>query len=392
MKIVLDARAASHPQRGGFKTSTSQLIRHIARVDPDNQYLFYLDRPVGRESIPESKNVELKIIPSLLPGIGAAWREQVQIPRHLAKDRPAIAHFTTNTGPLDAPCPTVLTIHDTIGWMERPPKGLPGRAKVKRWAMFLYNRYLSLAAARRAQRIITVSEFSRRDLVERHGFSPERVLVTYEAPSECFHPVDRSAARERVRVKFGLDQPFLLALSSASPRKNARGLLDEYARLDPTLRTGFQLVVVWTHGLFMAQLESFSAQQGLERQVRFLQNISDDDLLHLYNAATIFVFPSFAEGFGLPPLEAMACGTPVVASNLTCMPEILGDAALMIDPREPGQLAEAMAITLSSPKLRGDLSDKGTTWVRRYSWERCARETVQVYADTYAESKSRGHA
>jgi glycosyltransferase involved in cell wall biosynthesis len=390
MKIAIDARAASQPQPGGFKTYTLELIKHIAAVDPASCYLFYLDRAMDANSLVQAPNVALRIIPTHVPGVGAVWREQAQVPRQLTLDQATLAHFTTNTAPLRAPCPTVLSVHDAIGRDETPPsKGMGPRESLKRWGMYLYNRYFSLASARRASRIITVSEYSRRDLVARLGLPAERVVVTNEAPSDSFRPLSRSVAQEAVRNRFGLQQPFLLALSSASPRKNAQGLLAAYAQLEPELRAGSQLVIVWTHGLWRDQLAARVRRLGLEGRVVFLDNVSDHELLILYNAANVFVFPSLAEGFGLPPLEAMACGTPVVASNLTCLPDILGDAALLVDPRASGEFAKALAKALRTPQLLLELSAKGRAWVRRYSWERCARETAQVYADVFAEFNSR---
>lgn len=389
MRIAVDAHAASHPQPGGFKTYTDRIINHVPPLDPENNYLIYLDRSAYKVPSCAYKNVMVRVIEPRIPGIGAALREQFLVPRRLKADGVSLAHFTTNTSPFLMHCPAVLTVHDTISWIEPPPQFRPDlRESTKRWGMYVYNRYASMAAARRAIRVITVSEYSRKEIIDRFGFSPRRVTVTYEAPSEIFHPIPGSSARDSVQARFGLDQPFLLALSSASPRKNIQGLLAAYASLQPEMREAFQLVIVWTHGLWKTHIKDQSIRLGIQGRVVFLDSVQDEDLVQLYNATSLFVFPSLSEGFGLPPLEAMACGTPVVASNLTCLPETLGDAALMVDPRSAEQLAKAMATALSTPALLLELRARGMAWVKRYSWDRCARETIQVYSDASAEMNS----
>jgi glycosyltransferase involved in cell wall biosynthesis len=295
-----------------------------------------------------------------------------------------LAHFPTNTATRFSPCPFVVTVHDTISWDERPPlAGFAPLEALKRWGMFLYNRNAAASAARRARRVITVSENSRRDLVQRLGLAPQRVAVIYEAPAQVFHPIADRAVRSQVRAKFALREPFVLAISSASPRKNARGLVAAFAQLAADLRAAYQLVILWTHGLWRDEIGKLVREHRLEDRVIFLSGVSDDELACLYNEASLFVFPSLYEGFGLPPIEAMACGTPVVASNASSLPEILGDAALLVDPRDTRALSDAVAAVLQKPELARELRAKGPAWVQRYSWERCARDTAQVYDEAY---------
>jgi glycosyltransferase involved in cell wall biosynthesis len=175
-----------------------------------------------------------------------------------------------------------------------------------------------------------------------------------------------------------------LTLVSASPRKNAAGLLRIYAQLPAELQRRHPLVMVWTHGLMQRELRREIERLGLGRCVLFLSRVPDGDLVLLYNAATLFVYPSLYEGFGLPVLEAMACGTPVVASNLTSIPEVAGESAALADPRDAKQFGEALSRTLSSPQVRIDLARAGFERAQQYSWERTARMTLDVYREAGA--------
>lgn len=380
VRIAIDARAASHSQPGGYQTYARQLIRHLTQLDVPIEWVLYVDRAVTSSLVGNGSRSVIRVLPSRLQVIGAGWREQVLLPRALRQDHATVAHFPANTGALRAPCATVLTLHDTLLWDETASlNGLPPAQKLKRASMSLYNRSTAATAARHAARIITISEYSRRALIRRLALEPDRIVVTHLAPAQSYKPIN-AAAREAVLAKFGLSDRYILALSSASPRKNASGLLRAFAQVGADLLSSHQLAIVWTHGLWRAQVAQQIEQLGIRERVVFVHQPSDQELAALYSGAQAFVFPSLDEGFGLPPLEAMACGAPVIASNRASLPEVLGEGALLVDPLEPGSLATALAQVLRSSDLRDSLRLRGLNWVRRYSWERCARETLQVYA------------
>jgi len=244
--------------------------------------------------------------------------------------------------------------------------------------MRIYSRLVQARLVRRAQSVITVSKYSKRQIVARFELPPERVVVIYEAPSAHYRPLNQHLAVEQVERKYGF-RGYILAFASAAPRKNIGKLMEAYARLEEHLRQQHPLVLICTHFSEHSRWAAQAAALGLSRDVILVDRVTDDDLLLLYNAASLFVFPSLEEGFGLPPLEAMACGTPVVASNTSSMPEVLGDAALLVSPTDTDALTEAMTTVLTTPALAEQLAQRGLAHSQRFSWEKTARQTLAVY-------------
>jgi glycosyltransferase involved in cell wall biosynthesis len=388
MRIAIDARPLSHPQAGGFKSYTHELIRALARLDeplPSGErvdFLLYLDRYAVLEPTLHAPNITVRILGAPIPNLGVIWREQVSVPLGCRRDGAALAHFTANTSAFFLPCPAVVTLHDLIFWDERPTReGISFAEWLKRWGMFAYGRIAARRGIARARRIITVSEYSRREIIRRFHVESERCVVIHNGVSERFRRITDETQLAGVCDKYKLAKPFLLAITSASPRKNARGLLESYRALAPELQERYDLVIVWTNGLWQKQIAKQVETFGLQSRVRFVERVDDQDLVGLMNLSALFVFPSLTEGFGLPPLEAMACGTPVVASNRSSLPEILGDGALLVDPLDSVTFAQAITAVLTRPGFAAEMRARGSEWVQRYSWARCARETWQVYRE-----------
>ncbi len=380
MRIGIDARFVTHPQPGGFKTYTSNLLLHLPEVDSDNEYILYIDRaPKAGAMLPYGANVTTRVISGALPVIGMPWREQLALSSAAAQDRLDVFHAPCLTGPLFLNCRSIVTIHDMI-WARHPT----GRTRTIRRPMDHYYRLMPRLATRRADAIVTVSHASKQEIVSQLQIAPERIFVTHEGYSSIFHPADRPTAVAQVRARFGLEGPFVLAIGSADPRKNLATLIAAYAELDEALRDRYQLAIVWTHSLLAGAIEADVARRQLGTRVRFLSNVSDTELAWLYNAATLFVFPSLHEGFGLPLLEAMACGTPVIAANNSSIPEIACDGALLTNASEVPALSQAMAQALQHQKLRDRLVANGLARAATFSWEKCARDTVQIYRQVAA--------
>jgi glycosyltransferase involved in cell wall biosynthesis len=244
--------------------------------------------------------------------------------------------------------------------------------------MARYQRLAIRRAAAGAAVVVTVSEASGRRIVERLGVDPARVLVTREAARPLFRRIEDADAVDRVRRAYGLARPFILAFASSDPRKNVGGLVDAFA----TARVaagGCTLAVVASCPRLAGEFEGRVSRLGLSSSVRFLTGVSDEELAALYNGATVFVLPSFEEGFGLPLLEAMACGTPVIAFDNSSIPEITGGAALLVPTGSTDELARRMAEAITDAALRRRLADLGLARAREFSWERCARETLAAY-------------
>jgi glycosyltransferase involved in cell wall biosynthesis len=384
MKIGIDARFLTHPQPGGFKTYTHNLIAALAEIDTVNEYILYTDRPL-EHALPftNAPNMQVCIVAGTLPMVGMPWREQFGLSRYARRDQLDLLHSPCLTAPLRLECPSVVTIHDTI-WLDAKPTMRCGKLFSKRALMRWYYRSIPRHATQRAAAIITVSNASKQAIIQRLQVPAARVFVTYEAAGHLFQPVDEPARIVAVRQRYGVPSTFILAIGSADPRKNLAMLLQAYARLPAQVQMQYALAIVWTHNALAPELAAQAEALGIRQRLHFLQRVPDEDLAVLYSAATTFVFPSLYEGFGLPLLEAMRCGTTVVSANNSSLPEIAGDAAVLVDAEDSQALANAIARVLGEPALRKILIQRGHDRAASFSWAACAQHTVRIYQQVCA--------
>jgi glycosyltransferase involved in cell wall biosynthesis len=357
MRIGIDASITKLNQAGSGVYASS-LIDALRRVDSSNTYHLFAGR--HKRQMGQRKTFRSRI-ETIYHDI--AWTHLV-LPYQAWQTGIDVLHVPSSVMPLFSPCPTVISILDTTAL------AMPQHFNV--WQRH-YSRLLMPLSARRASMIVTISEQSKRDIVERLNVQPGKVAVTYLAASPAFQPVSGQAIAE-VKQRYGL-KSFILTVGTLEPRKNLSRLLQAYAWLN----CSHQLVHVgpkgWQYDNILAQLDRL----GLRERVRLLGYVPLDDLVGLYNAASLFVYPSLYEGFGLPILEAMACGCPVVTSNVSAMPEVAGEAAMLIDPYDVQAIAGAIQRVLGDPALADRMREQGFAQARRFSWERCAQETIGVY-------------
>ncbi len=372
MRIGIDARFLTHPQRGGFKTYSENLISALATIDQENEYILYLDRiPSDAIRLPSEANFAFRVVDGRRPFLGMPWREQVSLSRRAAHDKIDLLHSPSLTAPLRLGCPSVVTIHDMI-WYHQHRISTNSRLGWKRQMLDSYYRIVAKSSARRAVAVITVSHAAKANIVQELNLHQDKIFVTYEAANHIFRPLDSAACAAVLRDRFGLEPGYILAIGSADRRKNMNTLLRAYAKLSDTLRDRHPLVIVWTHNLLASNVAEQARSQGLTERVQFIEDVSNDELVVLYNAASVFVFPSREEGFGLPMLEAMSCGTPVVAARNSSIPEIAGGAALLVDAEDAQGMAYATEQLLLHTTLREELSQKGLARAADFSWTRCA--------------------
>ena len=304
--------------------------------------------------------------------LAKVWLEQVALPRAAARLGADLLHYPYFAAPLRSACPVVATVHDLI------PMILPAyRAEAR---VRLYTALVA-AATRLARLVIADSAASRDDIVRRLGVPPERVRVVLLAADERFRPSDDPAAVEDLRRRMGLPDRFILYLGGLDQRKNVPALVEAYA-LARRRGLGLPLAIagrIPPPSLLFPDVRGPVERLGLGEHVLFCGPGTEGDTPLLYQAATAFVYPSLYEGFGLPPLEAMACGTPVVCSNTSSLPEVVGDAALTVDPTSEDALADALVAVGRDDGLREDLRRRGIERASRFSWERAARETAEAY-------------
>ena len=381
MRIGLDARFLTHPQRGGFKTYTTNLIRALGEVDRENEYVVYVDRAVARDARwPNHPTFTYKTVPGTLPGVGMPVREQVLLRRHAAADALDLLHFLCNTATIGLRMKTVVTLHDVIQVTSVDP--LVRRSVGTRWPGWhaVYSAWTIRRVAPAADHLITVSHYEKDQISRALEIPPARISVTHLAPQSDFVPVDDQHAAQRrhhLRQVHGVPVPYLLGVGYER-RKNLEFLIDVFATLAaefPDLR----LVVIAAHAGRRRQLQGHARARGLGDRAVFLGGLPAPELAELYGLAEAFVYPSVREGFGLPPLEAMACGTPTIALRASSVSEVVGEGAILMDGLDVGAWAGAVRTVLRDRELRADLVRLGLARAAAFSWTRCAKQTIDVY-------------
>jgi glycosyltransferase involved in cell wall biosynthesis len=361
MRIAIDARLWGEP-RSGIGRYTRSLVEALVRDPQAASFVLYLDRETS--VLPPA--TEARVLPWPQRLLWTLWA----LPRDLRRRPVDLFHGVTGFElPRGARCRLVTTVHDLI------PARLPALVP---WRHRLAVRLLLGSALRHASRVIAVSEATRRDILERYRIAPERVVIVPEAADSRFAP-PAAADRARVRRDYGLDGPYVLFVGLLEPKKNLGTLLRAVARLARAGRfRPATLAITGAAGWGVEDPAVAAARLGCGDVVRCLGPVPDGDLPALYGEALAFVFPSLWEGFGLPVLEAMAAGAPVLASRRGALPEIAADAALLVEPEEAA-LAEALDRLLGDAPLRARLREAGFARARAFSWERAARETMAVY-------------
>ncbi len=380
MKIGLDARFLTHPQPGGFKTYTTNLLNALAQIEDGNDYVVYLDRePEDGCPLPDSPRFTYRVTPGNLPIIGMPYREQIALRRQIARDRLDLAHFMCNTAPLHMSIPYVVTLHDTIQVDQSISFGRT-RQDHKQWALNFYSKQSILHAIGSAAQIITVSREERSLIHARLGVPQERISVTHLAPNPLYRPattVQRQHWRRDLAEAYGIRTPFVLAVGY-EPRKNIPLVLRSFAALAHDCPE-VSLVVVAAQAEQRAAFQALADRLGLAQRIWILGPLPSHELVRFYNLAELFVFPSERESFGLPPLEAMACGAPTVALNATSLPEVLRDGAMLLDDLAVDTWSSAMGQVLENQALRFDLQQRGLRRAAMLTWHQCALDTLAVY-------------
>lgn len=354
---------------------TLHLLQALRTVAPDVLLLVSTDRPPTL-----GVDVPVHLCPPRLgrlnPHLAKVWWEQAGWPYQARREGARLLHVPYFAPPLMAHAPVLATIHDLIQLVHPAYAGSP--------AVRLYNRLVALGA-RRCAAILADSKASRQDILRLLHVPPQRVRVVYLAASDRFRPCTDGRMLATIRSKYGLSDRYILYIGGLDARKNVPALLRAYARLPQTLRREQRLclaIVGRPHSddpVRFPPLQPEIERLGLHNEVRLLGWVPEEDKPVLYAAATLFAFPSLYEGFGLDPLEAMACGTPVVCSNRTSLPEVIGDAGLLVDPADEQAFAIAMEQVLTSPGLAAELAARGLRRAACFSWEKTAREVAETY-------------
>ncbi len=371
--IALDLHSLTRLMQGS-RTYAWNLARRLPGLDPDSDYLFYLPDPHGDEARQLSA---ANVIPRPVPTSRAA--RLVSFGAKLGLDRADLLHCQYLAPPC-LPCPAIVSLHDVLH--ETHPAYYPGR-------MRLLMRRLYPRTARRAALVLTCSEYSRREIIRLYGLPEDKIMAIPLAAGEEFRPARTEAEREQVHAvaaSYGVRGKYVLFVGRVEPRKNIPGLACAFRALMEAGHTGLTLVVAgMVDPLFAPRLTGDLGQA--DPRIALIGRVAPEDLPALYRGAALFAFPSFAEGFGLPPLEAMSCGVPVICSDTTSLPEVTGEAGLLVAPDDTVAMAQAMERLLTDEALRARCISQGLARSRQFSWERTAQVTLAAYHRVLARTR-----
>jgi glycosyltransferase involved in cell wall biosynthesis len=362
MKFSVDAHAIGRHLTGN-EVYVRNLLNGFAGLDDESEFIAYLSVDDPSPWVPSRFTVR-RVSANPFARLG------FDLSAKLRQDRPDLLHVQF-TAPLGCPVPVVVSVHD-VSFIEHPQFFPRFRALQLRWTV--------ASTVRSAEKIITLSDFSSAAIQRAYGVGPEDVTVVPLAASPEFRTLHIDNALDAVRSRFQLPSPFILSVGDLQPRKNQIGLIEAFAELVnnfPQLR--HRLVLAGKETWFAPKVREAAKSSGVADRIRFLGFVTDQDLLHLYNACDLFVFPSFYEGFGLPILEAMACGRAVTCSNTSAMPEVADGAAILFDPHSTSEMTRAMADLLRDAELRSRMERLGQQRAAHFSWQQSAQRTLEVY-------------
>lgn len=372
MHVGVDASRAALPQPTGTETYAREIIAGLVRIDPSIQLTLYVNRWLDTDWRPP-------------PGAGVRelpWPRlwtHARLSLEMAQAPPDVLFVPAHVLPLWHPRANVVTVHD-LGYRHFPSD----HPRLSRW----YRVWSTRFSVRGASRIIAVSEATRRDLIELEGVAAERIRVVHHGVDPALEPVKDSAQQAAVRAHYGLPERYFLFLGTVQPRKNLARLIEAYQRLAIASADLPALALAGEVGWLAEPILRQANQPALCERVRLLGYVPRQDLAPLLSGCLAFVFPSLYEGFGMPVLEAMACGAPVLASNTSSLPEVAGEAALLVDPLDVGALADGLKRLAQDAALREELAAHGIVRASHFSWDRAARETLAVLREAVNDRQS----
>ena len=368
MKIGIDGRAAKWYRGTGIGTYTYQLINCLNRIDNINKYLLFMPES-SKHDISLRENFYLN---NITEGKESNFWDEVNIP-NILKDKNIELYHVPQNGvglPVDKKCRFAITLHDVI------PYKMPETVS---------DRYLKIFSdhipkiVSQCDGIITVSNYSKKDIIETFNFPEDKVYVTHLASEDIYRPLDKRVSKYIAKKYYSIESDFILYVGGFSPRKNIIGLIESFSKLISVYKKDIKLVIAGKQGKSYEIYKQRAEELHISDKVLFPGFVLMDHLPYIYNASQLFVYPSFYEGFGLPPIEAMSCGVPVIASNVTSVPEVVGDGALLINPKDIDNLCSSMLRVLSDEELRSKLIKSGIIKSADLSWEKTANETISAY-------------
>lgn len=372
MKIGIEGQRLFRQKKHGMDFVALELVQNLMVIDKENEYYVFVS-PGPDKCLQSSGNFH---IIELEGGSYPQW-EQIALPKAAKEYGCEILHCTSNTGPIFSSVPVVVTVHD-IFYLETISLFRKGFTPYQKFGN-MYRRYVVPAVVKRAKKIITVSNSEKRRIANYFKMFDERLTVVYNGVSTRFFPVTDKSTLSTIKETYNLPDRFIFLLGNTDPKKNTRGVILAYAGFLKQSSEQMKLVVA---DFPEASLLSILEEEGLKDirpNIIRLDYIRNPDLPAIFTLCSQFLYPSFWESFGIPILEGMACGAPVITSNVFAMPEIAGDAALLINPKDVGEMTNAMLRLSTDDALANELRLKGQSQAKRFSWRKMAKDYHLIY-------------
>ncbi len=383
MKIGIEAQRIFRQKKHGMDMVALELIRNLQLIDNENDYVIFIKPDVDDTVIRETAN--FKIV-RLKGGFYPLW-EQIALPKAAKKYGCQLLHCTSNTAPVCTSIPLVVTLHDIIYMESSYVKIMRGTGTLYQKFGNAYRKLFVPRIIRKSDKIITVSHFEKNRIGQFFGMAgDQRLTAVYNGVSEHFIPVNDQQVLQRVKEKYHLPDHFFFFLGNTDPKKNTKGVLKAFSDFLKQTGSSAQLVML---DYDLKELEALLSEIGdkeLINRIVLTGYVVNTDLPAIYCQSELFLYPSLRESFGIPMLEAMACGVPVITSNTSSMPEVAGDAALLIDPFKPEEITKAMIQITSDFTLKEDLIRKGIVQAAKFSWKAMAQDVLSIYRNVCGEN------
>lgn len=369
MKIGIDGRAAKWYRGTGIGTYTYQIINCLNKIDKINNYLLFMPHTYNGE-MNFNKNFQIR---NIKDNKESNFWDEVNTPNILKNEKIQLYHIPQNgVGlPSSKNCKFVITLHDVIPY--RMPETVSDRY------LNLFSEYIPKIISQ-CDGIITVSNFSKSDIIKAFNYPKEKIYVTSLASESIYKPLNKILSKYIAKKYYSIDGDFILYVGGFSPRKNIIGIIESFSKLICLYKKPLTLVIVGNRGKSYSLYKKCAEKLNIQDKVIFPGFIPMNHLPYIYNASKLFVYPSFYEGFGLPTIEAMSCGIPVITSNTTSIPEVVENSAILIDPKNYDELCDAMLNVLLDKELYNKLSKSGLQRSSQFSWYKTAKDTLNVYS------------
>jgi len=376
MKIGIEAQRIFRTKKHGMDMVALELIRNLQLIDTENEYVVFVKPDADATVIRETRNFKIEMLKG---GFYPLW-EQFALPRAAKKAGCQLLHCTSNTAPFRTSIPLVVTLHDIIYMESSYLKILRGTGSWYQKFGNVYRRLFVPGIIRKSKKIITVSNFEKRRIGQFFGLADDpRLTAVYNGVGEHFKPVTDNNELKRVKDKYHLPDHFIFFLGNTDPKKNTKGALQAFSDLLKEEDRDIRLVMLDYDLTELSRLLTEIGNPGLIEKIVLTGYVVNTDLPAIYSQCAIFLYPSLRESFGIPMLEAMACGAPVITSNTSSMPEVAGDGAYLIDPFKPEEITTAMLKILTAADTRTDLIRKGYAQAAKFSWKAMAQNVLKIY-------------